>query len=175
MLHNMTHDLSAPDAVLQQRTPGAQVQAAVTEVLRWASRGDVRRMLLGRAGRDLSVNDVTLLRAIAVGGPVRASDLADSQGVDKSTITPQIRRLEHRGLVARRADPADGRAVLVSATPRGRRVKQQLDEAGAAVFDDILRNWPNEDRRALAILIQRFAQQLAYGSQTPTSRPHPED
>jgi DNA-binding MarR family transcriptional regulator len=162
----MEQDPRAPDAVVQQDTPGAQLHAAVIEVLRWASRGDVRRLLLGPAGRDLSVNDVTLLRAIAAGSPVRASTLANSQGVDKSTITPQIRRLEHRGFIARRADPADGRAALLSATPRGRRVRQQLDKAGAAVFDDILRDWPDDDRRALAALIQRFARQLVHGSQT---------
>ena len=150
-----------------QQSPGSQVQAAVTQVVRWAGRADVRGKLLGTAGRELSVNDVNLLRVIVAYGPVRVSDLAEWQGVDKSTITPQVRRLEERGFVARHPDPADRRAVLLSATAHGRRIRQKMDAAGAAVFDDVLRDWPKDDRLALATLLSRFAQQL---SDQPPSR-----
>jgi len=133
-----------------RESPGSRVLAAVTEVVRWAGRTGVRGRLLGAAGRELSVNDVHLLRVIVANGPVRVSDLAESQGVDKSTITPQVRRLEERDLVTRRPDPADRRAVLLSVTARGHRIRRQMNKAGAAVFDDVLRDWPDDDRRALA-------------------------
>lgn len=153
-----------------RESPGSRVRAAVTEIVRWAGRTGVRGRLLGAAGRELSVNDVHLLRVIVANGPVRVSDLAESQGVDKSTITPQVRRLEERDLVTRRPDPADRRAVLLSATARGRRIQQQMNKAGAAVFDDVLRDWPHDDRRALADLLDRFARQL---SDEPLNRIRP--
>ena len=146
---------------------GDRVQEAVTRVVRWASRPDVRVALLGEAGRELSVNDVHLLRAVVAHGPVRVSKLAESQGVDKSTMSTQIRRLEKRDLVARRPDPADQRAVLLTATARGRRLRERMDAAGAALFDEHLRDWPADDREALVTLLDRFSRQLTDGRGRP--------
>jgi DNA-binding MarR family transcriptional regulator len=137
---------------------------------RWAGRPDVRVALLGRAGRELSGNDVHLLRTVVARGPVRASDLAAWQGVDKSTISTQVRRLEERGLVARRPDPADRRAVLFTATARGRKLRRRMDTAGAALFGELLRDWPEEDRLALATLLDRFSRRL---DNEPAAHPTP--
>ena len=136
------------------------VQQAVTRVVRWAARPDVRAALLGEAGRGLSGNDVHLLRTVAAQGPVRASDLAAWQGVDKSTISTQIRRLEERDLVVRGPDPADRRAVLFRATPRGRGLRERMDVAAAGLFADLLHGWPDADRQALGALLDRFSRQL---------------
>ncbi|WP_214401117.1 MarR family winged helix-turn-helix transcriptional regulator [Pseudonocardia lacus] len=142
---------------------GRRVQEAVVRVVRWANRPDVRAALLGEAGRELSVNDVHLLRAVVANGPVRVSDLADWQGVDKSTISTQVRRLEERELVARRPDPVDRRAVLLSATARGRRLRRRMDDAAAALIDEHLSGWPADDRAAFAELFGRFARELSGG------------
>jgi DNA-binding MarR family transcriptional regulator len=143
------------------------VQEAVTRVVRWAGRPEVRVALLGQAGRELSANDVHLLRTVAARGPVRASDLAAWQGVDKSTISTQIRRLEERGLVIRRPDPGDRRAVLVTATSQGRRLRRRMDTAGTALFCELLSDWTDADRRALATLLERFSSRL---DREPTPR-----
>jgi len=152
------------------------VHEAVTRVVRWASRPDVRAALLGQAGRELSGNDVHLLRTVAARGPVRASDLAAWQGVDKSTISTQVRRLEERDLVVRRPDPADRRAVLFSATPRGRRLRRRMDAAGAALFAELLRGWTEADRQAFGTLLDRFSRQLddnPTADRTPATGPDP--
>lgn len=138
-----------------------QVQEAFTRLLWWAQRGDVRRSLLGAAARTLSTNDITLLRMIITRGPVRISDLASWQGVDKSTVTPQVHRLEQRGVVARHSDPADKRAVLLTATDHGRQSLDEIDKAGVHLFENALDGWSDADRRALATLMQRFADELA--------------
>lgn len=129
--------------------------------MRWAHRGDVRRSLLGTAADTLSMNDITLLRAISKHGPVRVSDLASWQGVDKSTVTPQVRRLEERGLVGREGDAGDKRVVLLSVTDHGRRKVQDMDEIGVHLFEQALTGWPAADQRALATLMQRLAAELA--------------
>ncbi len=141
----------------------AQVRQAAARLTWWTSRSDVRRRLLGTAG-ELSANDAWLLGSIAAAGTMRVSEAARMQGVDKSTISPQLRRLEQRGLLARTTDPSDGRVVLVTVTDEGRRWNEELDASGAAVFADALRDWPAEDVTALAALLTRLADHLTIDS-----------
>jgi DNA-binding MarR family transcriptional regulator len=136
------------------------VHVALTRVLRWSARRENRRLLFGSAGQELSPNDVWLLDAVESNGPVRLSDLASWQGVDKSTITPQVRRLEERGLLERRPGLGDRRVVLLGITQHGRSVQQRRATAGAALIDTVLRTWPAEDRTAFASLFAHFADQL---------------
>jgi DNA-binding MarR family transcriptional regulator len=140
-----------------------QVRQAAARLTWWTSRGDVRRRLLGAVG-ELSANDAWLLGAIVAAGTLRVSDVARMQGVDKSTISPQLRRLEQHGLLARTTDPSDGRAVLLRATDKGHRWQQELDVAGAAVFAEVLRRWTRDDATNFATLLTRFADQLTLDS-----------
>ena len=136
------------------------MQAAIRQLLRWASRADVRRVLAGEAGQDLSPTETWLLGQLVDNGPMRVTDLARWQGVDKSTMTPQVRRLEDHGFITRRSDPADRRAALLSVTAQGDRLLRQIHATGAAVFDDVLRDWAAPDGAALAALLTRFVEQL---------------
>ncbi len=52
-------------------------------------------------------------------GPVRAADVVERTGLDKSTVSRQIARLEELELVERVADLSDGRARLVQLTATG--------------------------------------------------------
>ncbi|UQU62712.1 MarR family transcriptional regulator [Couchioplanes caeruleus] len=142
-------------------SPAGQIHAAFTRLMRWAQRGDVRRLLMGSAAEELSMHDITLLRAISTHGPVRGSDLATWQGVDKSTVTPQVRRLEDRGLVTREGDPGDRRAALLTVTDQGRRRLRETDDSGVVLFERALDGWSDDDRRVLAELMTRLAGELA--------------
>ena len=132
----------------------------VSQILRWGTRVDVRQSMRGPSGRDLSATDTWLLGAIVEQGPLRVGDLAVWQGVDKSTVTPQLRRLEDRELVRRRPDVEDRRAALVTATARGRRVLEEIHTAGATLFASVLADWAPSDREQLAELLTRFTDQL---------------
>jgi DNA-binding MarR family transcriptional regulator len=158
-------------------TPSAEASAAAARIRQaaarltwWTSRGDVRRRLLGAAG-ELSANDAWLLGTIAAAGTMRVLEVARMQGVDKSTISPQLRRLEQRGLLSRTADPADGRVVLVTTTDEGRRWCEELDTAGASVFAGALRDWPKNDVAALATLLTRLTDDLTIDSVTDNMTP----
>ena len=54
------------------------------------------------------------------GAPVTQARLATHAGTDQMMTSQVVRVLARRGLVARRRHPADARAVVVAATPRGR-------------------------------------------------------
>ena len=150
--------------------PGPRVADAIAVILRMSTRADVRRAVTGPSGQENSPTDHWLLRAIVERGTVRMSDLAAWQGVDKSTITPQVRRLEVRGLVERQVDPGDRRVSLLSATEQGRTVVTTAQEAGASFFDAVLAEWSELDRETLATLLGRFAAGL---EAQPLRRPRP--
>jgi DNA-binding MarR family transcriptional regulator len=146
-------------------TPGVTVQEALARVLRWTARRANRQRLYGAAAQELSQNEVWLLDAVASTGRVRLSDLVAWQGVDKSTITPQVRKLEERGLLQRSTDSSDRRAVLLTITARGRALQRRRAQAGAALIDTLLEDWPAEEREAFAGYFARFADQLDNRSQ----------
>ena len=52
-------------------------------------------------------------------------EIADRLGLESSTITPLVKRLESAGLLARARNPDDERQVLVSLTPRGRDIRDR--------------------------------------------------
>jgi len=53
--------------------------------------------------------------------------IAERLGLESSTITPLVKRLESAGLVTRARNPEDERQVQVRLTPRGREIR---DECG---------------------------------------------
>jgi len=55
-------------------------------------------------------------------GPARVGALAAEIAVTQPTASDAVAALVRKGLVARRADPADGRAAMLHATPAGRDV-----------------------------------------------------
>ncbi|MDA2894427.1 MarR family transcriptional regulator [Mycolicibacterium sp. BiH015] len=123
-------------------------------------RAESRAVVFGDAGADLSPVDEQLVRTVKARGPVRVTDLAAWQGVDKSTITPQVRRLEQRGLIKRSSDPGDGRAALLTVTAKGRRTCERMDASAVEFIADALTGWTEKDRTTLADLFDRFADDL---------------
>ena len=84
----------------------------------------VNRRLRAMAQEALAEWDVTLAqaRALAVlrrGGPVRLGDLAERLRIAPRSATGVVDGLQERGLVERRADPDDRRAILVALNDKG--------------------------------------------------------
>ncbi|NKX52577.1 MarR family transcriptional regulator, partial [Arthrobacter deserti] len=141
--------------------PGVQVRHGFALLLQWASRSESRRKVFGPAAADLSPTDAALLEYLTKNGPMRLSDLAAQWGVTKSTMTPHIGRLETRGLIDRRSDPADRRATLLATSAAGLELQHRIGAAGAAALDEILSTWAQEDREALGSMLIRFADELS--------------
>lgn len=76
---------------------------------------------LARSTARLSRTQIAVLVTLRDDGPTRISDLAARERVAQPSMTALIDRLERRGLVARRADPTDRRAVPVAITRKGAR------------------------------------------------------
>lgn len=145
-----------------------QLHAAVVALLRWASRPAVREQLWPDHGSfEPNPTDAWLLDALAARGPVRLTALARWQGVDKSTITLQVRRLVAAGLVERTPDSTDGRAILVGLTTEGHALRERLRQAGSRLLTEQLADWSSADLAELAGLLGRFAADLRSGDEAP--------
>ncbi|WP_237702942.1 MarR family winged helix-turn-helix transcriptional regulator [Candidatus Protofrankia datiscae] len=87
--------------------------------------GDIAR----RSGYDLPQASWSLLEYLDARGALRVSDIAACHGVDISSITPRLKKLERAGLIARGRVATDARAFLISITPEG---VQALESVHAA-------------------------------------------
>lgn len=90
----------------------------------------------------------------------RPSAVAAFCGLDLSTISRHLKRLEDEGLVERHSDPLDRRAQLAALTPRARDLLATIDRTRAASIDHALRDWSAADRQQLSTLLTRFADDL---------------
>ena len=106
---------------------------------------------LGRVQRhELSRTAASVLATLRDGGPQRITALADAEVVAQPTMTTLVGRLERAGLVERRSDPADARAVLVTITADGLERLLAIREARAAAMEARLARLEPEDREAIA-------------------------
>ena len=116
----------------------------------------VQRLLERRAAEhDLSITQTRLLGVLRDRKPTM-QELAKLLGLDKSSVTGLVERAERRGLVARAASPADGRAVLVSLTRQGRSFISRASVEFEADVAGLLERLPRPDRRALSELVSRL-------------------
>ncbi|WP_432086432.1 MarR family winged helix-turn-helix transcriptional regulator [Streptomyces sp. bgisy095] len=90
----------------------------------------MHRIAMGRRLRELGLypgQELMMMRLWDC-GPVRQSELIQSLGLDPSTVTKMLQRLEQSGHVRRGPDPADRRAVLVEATGKGQALRTGVED-----------------------------------------------
>lgn len=118
------------------------------------------RALSGELSReihpDLDAAAYVLLATVTEAGPLRANDLAELFGVDKSSISRQVGRLERLGFLERRVDHTDRRAQLLAATPKGRRRLSAASKARRKRFRARLDGWNAAEVSDLARLLGRL-------------------
>ncbi|MFC4553670.1 MarR family winged helix-turn-helix transcriptional regulator [Georgenia faecalis] len=99
-----------------------------------------------------------LLGLIDILDEARIADIADQQIVDPSVASRQVATLEQLGFVARRADPADGRASLVRLTDEGRAILASSRDGRHRRISAALADWSTEDLGAIAGQLRRVGQ-----------------
>jgi DNA-binding MarR family transcriptional regulator len=78
------------------------------------------RQIRQHARSGVTPSQLSALATLDRHGPMRLADLADHEGIARSTITRLVRQLEDGGLITRSADPADGRCAIAALSPNGR-------------------------------------------------------
>ncbi|MEO3937503.1 MarR family transcriptional regulator [Dermatophilaceae bacterium Soc4.6] len=93
--------------------------------------------------------------------PQRVSSLAESIHSDISTVSRQVTHLVAVGLVEKIHDPDDGRAQLLSLTPRGRHVIDEVVTRRGEWFEQMLAEWSEQDATDFLTHLDRFVDTCA--------------
>ncbi len=137
--------------------PIAAIEESISLLARRASLPRVHKQLNARAGVSMGWYAYIALYWIDASGPLRLTELADHFGVVPSTVCRHVQQLESAGLVTKLKDPADGRAVRISPTDKGRKILHELSEARRSVIADSLSTWKPDELEALATSLQRLS------------------
>jgi DNA-binding MarR family transcriptional regulator len=97
-----------------------------------------------------------LLAWLVKQGPSRQGELADNTFLDPSTVSRRISQLVHLGLVERRADPVDGRAVQLVPTAQGQKLFTSIKAHREQIMREVLAGWSSADLSALTALLGQF-------------------
>jgi DNA-binding MarR family transcriptional regulator len=100
--------------------------------------------------------DWIVLAALSSGARQTQLSLANSLGLDKTTMTSLLDRLETRGLITRRPDRHDRRARIPELTEAGRRVEAEVTGARDRVEAHLLRTFTEAEQRQLRELLARL-------------------
>src|SRR5687768_7721255 len=117
----------------------------------------VKRVMGERAREvhpDLHPMTYAILAHLAAHGPMRGADLADAFSMDKGGVSRQVQSLVDLGLVERRPDAQDRRAILLDATTEGRTRLEVMSRHRSDRFDARLAGWSDAE-------LAGFADQLA--------------
>ncbi len=120
-------------------------------------------------GSGTEYGAMSLLVALVENGPRRAGTLAESVLMDPSQVSRRVAALVRAGFVERRADFADGRAILLAATPAGTRVCRAMLLERARYLRGVVADWPAADLDAFTRYLDRFAANL----ENTVTRPGP--
>jgi DNA-binding MarR family transcriptional regulator len=110
---------------------------------------------------DLTMSEISALARLDRYGPATSSDLAKIEQISPQSMSVTVGKLLERSLVARAADPDDGRRVVLSLTDAGRRVlndrRSQRTERMAAALAEHFDADELAQLYAVSPLIERLA------------------
>jgi DNA-binding MarR family transcriptional regulator len=124
--------------------------------------GAVARRLRSASMASLSTWDVTpsQMRAVRIltghGDGVRSSELAHHLHIAPRSATEVVDALEAKGLVQRSPDPTDRRATLVSLTPRGIELMDEVRRARGLESEKLFDRLSKTDRAHLARILRQL-------------------
>src|SRR6202453_1723227 len=122
----------------------------------------VRRLRQRKATGELTMPEATCLSRLDREGPATSSELAKQEQISPQSMGATLAGLEERGLVERQPDPGDGRKVVMSLTPAGRRALEQRRATGTDAMARALATGFTaaeiEQLREAAPLFERLAQ-----------------
>jgi DNA-binding MarR family transcriptional regulator len=156
-----THDLVEPEpgsaGVAPADSHDNAVSTVIDELIRLTrnTRATTRRSAIALDAR-LEPAGYLIRATIVTKGSVRARELATAHGMDKATVSRQVRSLHELGLIERTTDPDDARAQLLRPSPEGRDRYIAVRDANVTRTRTSLENWSEQELLAFATLLGRY-------------------
>ncbi len=134
------------------------LHGALIEIVSAMNRPQRDDELVREAGISLDRALFRLLVAIERLGPIGVVDLAERIGLDYTTVSRQVAKLDGLGLVERKGSVADRRVREAVITPEGQRMTDKIDAARERMSQAIFASWEEKDIADLVRLMGRFAE-----------------
>ena len=107
------------------------------------------RILRTHTTSGLTPTQLSALGVVFRDGPLTLGELAAAEQVRAPSITRTVDLLVAAGLVERRSNPSDARAVLVAVTPQGEQLVKQIRSARRSWLASQWAELSDEERQAL--------------------------
>jgi DNA-binding MarR family transcriptional regulator len=117
------------------------------------------------AVQKLSFTTLSVLDTLASSGPKRLTELVRTEQISQPGLTQLVTRLERDGLVERRPDPADGRAVLIHITDSGREIGQARREDRGRHLIPLIAQLTPAERQAIAAALPALTRLAELGAE----------
>jgi DNA-binding MarR family transcriptional regulator len=136
---------------------------------------DRLRIALGRIARNfdrqasdgsLTRTQLSVLATVNGRGPIGLGDLADIEGINPTMLSRVIGKLEEAGLVQRRTDPDDRRAVRVEVSAEGAKLRHRVLSERSRLLGQRLEGLPPDEVATLIAAVpalEALGEQLALG------------
>jgi DNA-binding MarR family transcriptional regulator len=105
----------------------------------------------------LTTSQFHLLKLVAVNGDHQVGEMAEFLGISAPAVTKNIDKLERFGLVMRKPAAGDRRAVMLSASLKGRRVVERYEQLIVTRLAPILEDFTPEEAVQMCDLLERFS------------------
>ena len=139
--------------------PEADSRSEVAALLHEQFARLTRRLRTLELPNGMTPERLSALSVVEKRGPISVTALADTEMVRPATMSRMITALVEEGLVKRGGDKNDGRGVLVSVTPKGRRTFQRAQEQRLTRFAEVVESLSDEQlvaMRDLATALERL-------------------
>ncbi|WP_371785117.1 MarR family winged helix-turn-helix transcriptional regulator [Streptosporangium subroseum] len=100
--------------------------------------------------QQFGFSSLSVLHTLSRQGPTRLTALTTTEQLTQPAITSLVSRLERDGLVERRPDARDGRAVLVALTDAGAEVVRARHANRVTRLGQLIADMDDEQRDAIA-------------------------
>ncbi len=98
---------------------------------------------------------------------LKVSELGRLAGLEPSTMTGLLDRMERDGITQRRPDPNDRRAQRIFLTPEGQKMRDPVIKVVDRVISQLFGAAPQEDLEAATRLLRNVLTHAQEGSQSP--------
>jgi DNA-binding MarR family transcriptional regulator len=100
--------------------------------------------------RRFNFSTLSVLHTLSRKGPLRLTDLLATEQLKQPALTSLVAKLVQDGLLRRRPDPSDGRAMLLSLTRSGRQIVRSRHANRVAGLTRLVDQLTPEERAVLA-------------------------
>ena len=123
-------------------TRAEAIDLVATTLMHRSSR--LLRLLTSFGARELSRTESGLMLTL-LDGPLRITELAESEALAQPTVTRLVDNLQQRGLVVRDRHADDGRVVVVSISAAGRETIESSRTQVQALMRDTVQELSDEE------------------------------